>query len=380
MRTTTDPVTFFRALEEKPYDFDFFQALRRIECLFPDKPRLGQALRPIDEPIRFGQSPSMTFAPAALSAFILPAEGRPARMDVRFFGLLGPNGPLPLHLTEYARERLLHNGDATFTRFLDVLHHRFIELFYRAWAQAQPTVNFDRPKDDRFAIYVGAMFGLAGSRSRDQGRIQNNKGDDVADVAKLFYAGLLSRHVRNRDGLAALLTGYFRIPICIEEFSGHWMALPERERTRLGGANDGTVLGGGTVLGARVWDRQHKIRLVLGPLTLAQYESFLPGGGAISKLVAWVRQYLCFELEWDAQLVLIKEQVPKMKLGRYSRLGWSTWLGNFSSQRNASDLTLNAEWHMAKRQPPTTTQYDNSSDVQPVKSQARNTRKGASHG
>ena len=186
--------------------------------------------------------------------------------------------------------------------------------------------------------------------------------------------------MRNRDGLAALLTGYFRIPICIEEFSGHWMALPERERTRLGGANDGTVLGGGTVLGARVWDRQHKIMLVLGPLTLAQYESFLPGGGAISKLVAWVRQYLCFELEWDAQLVLIKEQVPKMKLGRYSRLGWSTWLGNFSSQRNASDLTLNAEWHMAKRQPPTTTQYDNSSDVQPVKSQARNTRKGASHG
>lgn len=381
MRTTTDPVIFFRALEEKPYDFDFFQALRRIECLFPDKPRLGQALRPIDEPIRFGQAPSMTFAPAALSAFILPAEDRPARMDVRFFGLLGPNGPLPLHLTEYARERLLHGGDATFTRFLDVLHHRFIELFYRAWAQAQPTVNFDRPKDDRFAIYVGAMFGLAGSRLRDQNNtLKDNKSDDVADAAKLFYAGLLSRHVRNRDGLAALLTGYFRIPIRIEEFSGHWMALSERERTRLGGANEGARLGGGTVLGARVWDRQHKIRLVLGPLTLAQYESFLPGGAAISKLVAWVRQYLCFELEWDAQLVLLKEQVPKTKLGKYSRLGWTTWLGNFSAKRNALDLTLDAERHMAKRQPPAAVHPGHSPDVQSAQPQARNTKKGASHG
>ncbi len=343
MRNKTDPLSFFRALEEKPYDFDFFQALRRIECLYPDKPRLGQALRPADEPVRFGQAPSVAFAPAALSAFEPPAEGRPARMEVRFFGLLGPNGPLPLHLTDYARERLLHAGDTTFIRFLDVLQHRFLELFYRAWAQAQPTVNLDRPKDDRFGIYVGSLFGLGGARLRDR--------DDVADVAKLFYSGLLTRQVRNRDGLAALLTGYFRIPIRIEEFSGHWMVLPERERTRLGAANEGAILGCGTVLGARVWDRQHKIRLVLGPLTLHQYESFLPGGSAIKKLVAWVRQYLCFELEWDAQLVLSRDLVPRTTLGRFGRLGWTTWLGSYSAESDASDLTLDAERFMVRREP-----------------------------
>src|SRR5690606_19296656 len=134
MRDAPDPLTYFRALKDSPHGFDFFQAMRRIECLHPEKPRLGAGLRPMDEPVRLAQEPSMAFAPASLSSFLLPAGGRPARMEVRFFGLLGPNGPLPLHLTEYARMRLLNAGDATFARFLDMLNHRFLMLFYRAWA------------------------------------------------------------------------------------------------------------------------------------------------------------------------------------------------------------------------------------------------------
>lgn len=340
MRKSTDPVAYFRALKEKPYDFDFFQALRRIEALFPEKPRLGQALRPADESVRLGQEASMTFAPATLSAFEFPTADQPARMQVRFFGMLGPNGPLPLHLTEYARERLLHVGDATFIRFLDLFHHRFLLLFYRAWAQAQPTVNLDRPKEDRFASYVGSLFGLGDASQRNR--------DEIPDYAKLFYSGLLARQVRNCAGLAALLTGYFRIPIRIEEFVGHRMIFQESERTYLGIKNGGAILGQGAVLGSSVWDCQHKFRVHLGPLTLAQYESFLPGGSAITKLVAWIRQYLCYELDWDAQLVLSKEQVPQTVLGQFGRLGWTTWLGDYSAETNASDLSLEAEQFMMR--------------------------------
>lgn len=335
-----DAAPYFSALAEKPYDFDFFQTLRHIECLFPGNPRLGQALRPADEPLRLGQEPSLTFAPATLSAFKLPQETKPARMEVRFLGMLGPNGPLPLHLTEYARDRLMHVGDPTFARFLDIFNHRFLTLFYRAWAQAQPTASLDRPKDDRFAYYVGAAIGLGQSTLRGR--------DPVADSAKLFYAGLLSRQVRNRDGLAALLTGYFRIPVRVEEFVGHRMNLPLRDQSRLGVANNGAMLGVGTVLGARVWDRQHKIRLWLGPLTLQQYQSFLPGGSAIGKLAAWVRQYLCFELDWDARLVMVKEQVPKTRLGQFGQLGWTSWLGSCAATADAADLTLDVERVIAR--------------------------------
>lgn len=335
MRDAPDPLIYFRALEDKPFSFDFFQAMRRIECLHPTKPRLGSALRPIDEPVRLAQEPSMAFAPASLSSFNRPEGGKPGRVEVRFFGLLGPNGPLPLHLTEYARARLLNAGDATFVRFLDMFNHRFLLLFYRAWAQARPTVSLDRPRDDRFTVYVGALEGLAGSKLRER--------DEIGDFAKLFFAGVLGRQVRNRDGLVALLTSYFRIPIHIEEFVGHWMRLPVREQTRLLAGDISAQLGRGAVLGARVWDRQNKFTIWLGPLTLSQYESFLPGGKGLRQLVAWVRQYFCYEFEWDARLVLEHDEAPKVRLGQFGQLGWTTWLGTRSAMTNASDLTLDME-------------------------------------
>jgi type VI secretion system protein ImpH len=344
MGRSPDPLTFFRAAEEKPYAYDFFQTLRRIECLHPAKPRLGRALKPVDEPVRLAQEPSLAFAPATLTALRLRDGGRPPRLEVAFFGLLGPNGPLPLHLTEFARDRLLHHDDPTFARFLDVFNHRFLALFYRAWAQAQPAVNLDRPHEDRFATYVGALIGLGSPRMRHR--------DVVPDAAKLFYSGLLARQARNADGLAALLQGFFRVPVQIEEFVGHWMPLAETEQTRVGGSN--ATLGQGAVLGKRVWDRQHKVRVCLGPLTLAQYEAFLPGGEAMSRLVAWVRNYLHFELEWDARLILRRDQVPATRIGRHGRLGWSTWLGRYWRGHDAGDLTLDAE-RLARRQQRTTT-------------------------
>jgi len=333
-------MTFFRALAEKPFAHDFYQTLRRIECLHPHKPRLGLARRPVDEPIRLGQLPSLRFAPAPLSEFRLPEEGKPGRLSVDFFGLLGPNGPLPLHLTEHAYDRLLHVNDRTFIRFLDIFNHRFLLLFYRAWAQAQPAVALDRLQEDRFSIYVGALQGLGAEKVRRR--------DRVGDFAKLYFAGLLSRQVRNRDGLAAILSGYFRIPVRIEEFVGHWMRLRQEDRTRVGAGASGAQLALGTVLGSRVWDRQHKFRVHLGPLTLAQYEAFLPGGEAIAHLVDWVRQYLGFELEWDARLVLKYEEVPKLQLGRQRRLAWTTWLGKRRSRVDATDLTLDAERLMTR--------------------------------
>ncbi|SFG09494.1 type VI secretion system protein ImpH [Duganella sp. CF458] len=337
MRDRLDHLTYFQALETAPYRHDFFQALRRVECLFPQLPRIGQALRPADEPLRLAQEAAMDFAPATLSSFGL-APGAPApRLAVRFFGLLGPNGPLPLHLTEFARSREQHAGDLALTRFLDLFHHRFLALFYRAWAQAQPTVSLDRPRDDRFSLYVGALCGLGDASLRERDAVQDN--------AKLFYAGLLSRQIRNSDGLVALLSGYFRVPVTLEPYVGHWLALPVEERTRLGGRRVPlqAAVGQGAVLGRRVWDRQYKFRLCLGPLDLAQLEQFLPGGPALSKLVSWVRQYLCLELDWDVRLLLKREQVPAARLGKHQRLGWSTWLGTRERQQDARDLVLDPE-------------------------------------
>jgi type VI secretion system protein ImpH len=337
----TDALNFLSAVSREPYRYDFYQTLRRVECLYGSRPRWGAALRPIEEPMRLGQEPELSFAPAPLASLDLGREGAPPRLHVRLFGLLGPNGPMPMHITEYTRHRLRHSNDPTLSRFLDLLHHRFIALFYRAWAQAQPHVNRDRAGQDRFQVYVGSFVGIAPTSLRDR--------DAVLDVAKLFHAGTLVRQVRNADGLAAILQQFFGVRARVEEFVGHWMRLAPSDLTRLG--RRGSPLGQGAVAGPRVWDHQSKCRIHLGPLSLEQYEAFLPRPAAaddgppshLRKLVDWVRFYLCFELDWDVRLHLRRDEVPALKLGHAGRLGWTTWLGRRQSSAGAGDLLLDAE-------------------------------------
>ncbi len=188
-------------LEKKPYSFGFFQALRLIECLYRDAPRLGTSRRPADDPIRLAQEPAMSFESASLTAFAPQADGKPHRLTVRLFGLLGPNGPLPLHLTEYAQERLQKHKDPTFVRFLDIFHHRMMSLFYRAWANNEPTVSFDRPESDRFADYVGALAGLGMATLRER--------DDISDLTKLYFCGHLACQTKCPEGLEAIIIGLF---------------------------------------------------------------------------------------------------------------------------------------------------------------------------
>lgn len=320
----------------QPWRYDFFHALRLIESYHPDKPRLGTARRPADEPIRLGQVADLSFAPGALHA-VAPATGvSKPRIEVRFFGLFGPNGPLPHHMTEYARQRQMHHGDATFARFADMFHHRLLLLFYRAWAQAQPTVGLDRPGDDRFSAYVGSLTGIGEPGLRDR--------DAAPDHAKLFFAGTFARQMRNADGLASVLSGFLRRRARVEQFVGSWLELRGSDRTRISAANarrraPGTTLGGGAVLGQMVWDRQHKFRVHVGPLDYEMFESLLPSGAALAAVIALVKQYIGDELAWDMRLELKPEQVRASQLGRHGRLGWTSWLG-MQDRRGATGVTL----------------------------------------
>lgn len=341
MRQPADPLSAQQRAQQllqdaaaQPHRHDFYALLRALDALHPDKPLLGTARRPVDEPVRLGQSADLAFAPSPLAAVHPHGNRRDARarIDVRFFGLFGPNGPLPLHLTAYARERRLHKGDETLERFADLFHHRLLLLFYRAWAQAQPTASMDRPGDDRFGDMVGALVGSGGAAWRGR--------DAAPDHARLAFAGVLSRQVRHADGLAHVLSGFLGMPVRVEPFVGRWMTLPETERSRIGrraaSRRQSTAqLGASAVLGRAVFDRQHHIRLHIGPLRLAAFEALLPVGSALPAVKALVQQYLGLEFGWDLQLELDKQDIPPCRLGRSSRLGWTTWLGKPPGRRPA---------------------------------------------
>jgi type VI secretion system protein ImpH len=311
-------LSMLRGLEDDACRFDFYQAVRLLENAHPDKPRIGESLQPRDDAVRFTQEPELIFYPTTLGAYAAPVGGRPARLVVNFFGLLGPNGPLPTHITEYARDRERNANDPTLVRFLDVFQHRMVSLFYRAWANAQPAVSLDRPERDRFSFYVGSLFGLGEATLRNR--------DAVPDFAKLHFAGLLAAPTRPAAGLKLVLSRFFGLPVEIEQWVGHWMALPAASVSRLGARDGSSALGVSTLLGSRVWDCQHKFRVVIGPLKIGDYERFLPGGDSLRRLVDWVRNYARDGLDWDVNVQLKQEDVPPLKLGRHVRLGYTTWM------------------------------------------------------
>jgi len=346
-------------LYERPHSFHFYQAVRRLECAYRWQPAIGYSLRPAQDPVRFCQEPSLAFAPATMGQLQFGSQGCAPRLFVAFMGLLGPQGPMPLHITEQARQREI-SGDHTLARFLDIFNHRMVSLFYRAWAANQQAISFEhgalrepppeqadpdaqpgtthrgpapvRRDGDRFAIYIGSLFGLGMPSLRHR--------DAAPDVAKLHYSGRLVCQTRHAEGLRAILHDYFRVPVEIREFLGQWIDLPSDCGCRLGESPATGTLGHTAICGSRIWDCQQKFRIVLGPMTLDDYERMLPGGRSLERLVAWIRNYIGDELTCDVQLVLKKEEVPQTKMGTFGRLGWTTWLRSQPFDHDADDLVL----------------------------------------
>jgi type VI secretion system protein ImpH len=325
------------ALQKEPYRYGFFQVMRLLECAYKDKARFGRSQRPGLEPsIRLGQEISLTFEASTLSTFNLRKPGLMPLLKQRFFGLFGTNGPMPTHLTEYIRERIHYHRDHTLAGFADMFHHRMICLFYRAWANSEPTISFDRPESDRFSNYIGSLAGIASDAMPGH--------DAMLDLSKYHYIGFLASQNNPAEGLRAMLADYFGLKVSIEQFVPEWLDIQQSDLTLLGETPRTGELGCSAILGSRVWGCQHKFRIHFGPLNLNEYLSLLPDGFRIDQLIAVIRNYIGDELSWDVNLILKKDQVPSAQLGEATRLGWTSWLGERGSEHDADDLRLNPFW------------------------------------
>jgi len=321
----SDHLSALDQLRARPYGFSLFAALRVLERHFSEQPRLGEARKAVDDAVRLGQAPHLSFAASDLAAVVADDAGR-IGLEQYGFGLFGPNGALPLHFTELAFERRRQKDDGTIVDFLNAFQHRLISLFFRAWADSDPAVNFDRPGSDRFRTYVGAFLGLAPDSARDA--------DDLPDLAKLSRVGRLAPHARSADGLEALIADYFNTPVEVRPFSGAWLDIPPDLHCRLGEQQ----LGLSTTLGASTWQCQHKFEIVLGPLPRSEFNNFLPGAPGLAELHALVRLYTNDEWAWQLRLLLRDVEMPGLRLGSAgdSPLGWMSWLG--AARAGAQDV------------------------------------------
>ncbi len=301
----------FNAFKEHPEKYHIFQALRLIEAAYADKPRLGRSRRPSQDAIRLKQRVDMGFASSTVARF-LPQDkqtGEPGELTQHMFGLFGPNGPLPLHLTEYAYNRQRSFRDPTFKAFGDMFHHRMLSLLYRAYTSGEPTASFDRAGEtDPFAQKVAAFAGLKGAGLADR--------DAMPDLAKLRYAGRLAHGIRNEEGLLALISGFFGAPATMESFVGTWLELDSKDTWELGNPHKPAKLGQSCSIGSKVWTRQAKFRFRVGPVGLAEYKRLLPGGDSLKRLKALVNNYMGEAMMWDMNLVLRKGEAEPAMLAK----------------------------------------------------------------
>lgn len=340
---TTDTLT--AKLTERPFAFDFYAAARLLQSSFRGQPRIGYSRSPSQDPVRFAQNPALDFAPATLASSEDPLVSRteemrrkdPSRPPVLFsrhFGLFGSNGPLPLCLTEYARERMLHHGDVTFAAFCNVFHHRLLSFFFRSWADAQKTVDLDRTEDQHWSHFVGSLIGLG------MDSLLERDDDKVPWRAKLYFAGRLVPQARNAEGLEAIIQDFFGVRTEVWSFWGRWLTLPSDSLCKLGDSPATGALGSTAIVGSRIWTCNLHFRVRLGPMKLSAFERLLPIGASFRRLCDWIRQYMGDHFSWDANLVLTKEEVPTIQLGRAGRLGWTTWLKTKPFEHDAADLVL----------------------------------------
>ena len=340
-RNGSDDLTHYAQLQADPQSYHLFQALRVIEAHHADRPRLGQSRRSAQDPVRLGQEAELAFPTSTIADFGPDKQGV-VRLTNRTFGLFGPQGPLPLHLTEFARNRRRNERDTAFLAFADMFTHRLMGLFYRVWAAGQPAASFDRPEQDTFERKVAALSGYNAKGLRGR--------DEMPDMAKRHFAGHLASGTKNAEGLVSMLSAFFSAPVHLQQFVGSWLDLEPDDRWQLG-ARAG--LGKSTSIGTRVWSRASKFRILVGPVSLSDYKRLLPGQGSLERLESIVRNHVGDALDWDVNLILRAADVPRVALGGVnSALGQTTWVGlRREGGRDADDLYLSPPHVLARQRP-----------------------------
>jgi type VI secretion system protein ImpH len=322
-------------LRAEPFCFEFFQAVRLLERLYPDKMPVGEFARPSDEVVEFRAFPSMSFPASEIQSLTAGEDGQPA-MTVNFMGLIGPSGTLPLHYTELALARI-QARDHTLEDFFNIFHHRIISLHYQAWLKYRFQFRLEQGEFDAFSHYLLDLIGLG-----TQG-LQNRQ--DLDDDSLLYYAGLLSQQPRSATALRLLLGDYFEAPVEIEQFVGAWYHLDENAQCCFEqGPPDSRQLGVGAVVGDEVWEPQAKVRIVLGPLPLSRYLDFLPTGRAYAPLRAITRLFSGNEIDFELQLILDRREAPHCELGAEGdtapQLGYLSWAKSRPIDRDPADTIL----------------------------------------
>ena len=230
-----------------------------------------------------------------------------------FFGVFGSNGPLPIHLTEYAIEQAKYHDDPIFARFVNLFHHRMLGLFYRNWRLARPIADFP----------VSISSGKASFATK----LQHLAGIPESSSVEQAFVGLLSTGARTKESLVQVLAHFSGAPVQVFSLVPSWLQKDEDQRSQLG--RQMSQLGRDLQLGKAVLSVHSRIHIEIGPLTTNAYAELLPDAPRGEAMNTLVHKMLGSSLSSSVQLVANRGMA--LPIGQM-RLGYSSWLGLENTQ------------------------------------------------
>ena len=333
----------------QPYRFQFFQAVRLLELWLR---RNGIAQEgAVAQWLRFQNSLLLTFPASQIEALApepraLPRDGAGLTAALRrgqlnyiritpaFMGFLGTAGALPAHYTERIAAHQLASKDEAPRAFLDAFSNRALALFYGAWAKYRLALQYQLDGHDRFLPLLLALAGIG------HPSLRRRLGDSgVLDESLAYYGAALRQRPASAAAIAHVLGEYFGQPLTVTQFVGHWYDVPQAQQTTLGGCN--STLGSTALVGSRVWQRNLRLRLTLGPLAHQHFDTFLPGAKAALALARLLAMFTALCLEYEVQLVLRAADVQGVRLAaerRGGRLGWDSFLITTGAAHDRADV------------------------------------------
>ncbi len=190
-------------LLDEPYRFEFFQAVRLLEKVRPERRAVGRNAMPHEEVVRFRSRVALDFPASEVHEINETVDAKTGderlEMLVNFMGMVGVSGVLPQPYTDLVLDRIRHRDTAMWS-FLDIFTHRAVSMFYRAWRKYRFPVGYERGNDE-FTAYLYDLVGLGTKGLR--GRMS------LADESLLPYVGLIAQRPHSTNALENILSDYF---------------------------------------------------------------------------------------------------------------------------------------------------------------------------
>lgn len=317
MGSLSDSVRYYQRIHNSGRnEVDFFELIRRVERVSGER-MVGKSAGRQSEPVRFGQVPHLNYASTAIAEIV---EREKLHVLVNFFGLWGPNGPMPLAASEYVHNRSHNCYDQTLRRFADIIHHRFIGLYYRAWKANELAISLDKGENGFLHRICNSLAGNA------------CEGTHLPPHTASAFGSQFGTSVKSRVGLTCMLMRFFSLPFKLEEKVVSVDDIPADSRSRLG-LSGVSELGRSIQLGSRFLTKTRKFVLSVDSIDFKKGETLFPGMKGGRQLVELVQSYLNRPLEWDLKLGFNTASLPAPILSGGCQLGRSLWLGTPRGER-----------------------------------------------